>query len=117
MENETTYRVEDRAVRRAVSGDTQRTQSFSSTRQTGEITSMVNADTHRFIRYDDRGLDTEGNSVEFSTRPSKEIPELQNRAATGKEPCSPSAPNRYNRTGTVDLESYMRWLLDNGYEF
>ncbi len=111
------YRVEDRAVRGAVSGDTQRTQGFSNSAQTGGVTSMVNTDTHRFISYDDRGLDTGGNPIAASTRPSNEIPELQNRAATGKEPCSPSAPNRCNRTGTVDLESYMRWLLDNGYEF
>ncbi|MFC4622337.1 RHS repeat-associated core domain-containing protein [Comamonas nitrativorans] len=110
------FPVEDREVRGAVGGSTQRTQSFSNANQTGGATSMVNADTYRFIHYDDRGKDKDGIPTPQSNMPSNKIPELQDRAPSKNKPCTPSTPGNCNRTGTVDLPSYIRWLLDNGYE-
>ena len=43
--------------------------------------------------------------MEQSTLPSNEIPELQKLA------------EQQNRTGTVDLQQYLTWLHDHGYEF
>ena len=80
-------RVEDREVRGAVSGTTQRTMSFTAL----EDRSMVNADTHGYIRYDGRPV---GND-----------PDETWKALTG------------NRTGTVDIAGYMGWLKANGYRF
>ncbi len=110
------FPVEDREVRGAVGGSTQRTQSFSNANETGGATSMVNADTYRFIHYDDRGKDKDGIPTPQSNMPSNKIPELQDRAPSKNKPCTPSTPGSCNRTGTVDLPSYIRWLLDNGYE-
>ncbi len=110
------FPIEDREVRGAVGGSTQRTQGFSNASQTGGATSMINADTYRFIHYDDRGINEKGIPTAQSTMPSNEIKELQDRAPSEKNPCTPANPGSCNRTGTVDLPSYIRWLLDNGYE-
>lgn len=80
-------RAEDREVRGAVSGTTQRTMGFTAL----EDRSMVNADTHGYIRYDGRPV---GND-----------PDETWKALTG------------NRTGTVDIAGYMGWLKANGYGF
>ena len=74
-------------MRGAVSGTTQRTMGFTAL----EDRSMVNADTHGYIRYDGRPV---GND-----------PDETWKALTG------------NRTGTVDIAGYMGWLKANGYRF
>lgn len=93
-----TYSPEDRQVRGAPSGSTQREMGFSAPSRTGGATSMVNADTHRFISYDARDHTQD-------RRPGRDIPELQRLADEAS-----------NRTGTVDMLGYAQWLLDNGYE-
>ena len=80
-------RAEDREVRGAVSGATQRTMGFTAL----EDRSMVNADTHNYITYFERPV---GND-----------PDKTWNALTD------------NRTGTVDIAGYMGWLKDNGYRF
>jgi hypothetical protein len=82
-------RAEDRAVRGAVSGTTQRTMDFTDFGP--EDKSMINADTHAYITYD--------------SRPVNNSPDETWNALRG------------NRTGTVDITGYMGWLKDNGYTF
>ncbi|GAB1424928.1 hypothetical protein MASR2M16_21620 [Thauera terpenica] len=78
-------RAEDRAVRGAVSGTTQRTMDFTDFGP--EDKSMVNADTHAYITYKNRPL---------SNNPGHTWNAL-----------------RGNQTGTVDIVGYMEWLKDN----
>jgi hypothetical protein len=82
-------RAEDREVRGAVSGTTQRSMGFTAFGPRDR--SMVNADTHGYIHYVDR--------------PVANDPDMTWSALTG------------NRTGTVNIAGYMDWLKDNGYDF
>lgn len=82
-------RAEDREVRGAVSGATQRTMGFTAFGPRDR--SMVNADTHNYITYFDRPV---GND-----------PDKTWNALTG------------NQTGTVNIANYMDWLKRNGYGF
>lgn len=82
-------RAEDREVRGAVSGTTQRTMGF--TELGPENKSMVNAETHDYIGY--------------LIRPVGNDPDKTWNALTG------------NQTGRVNIAGYMDWLKDNGYTF
>lgn len=82
-------RAEDREVRGAVSGATQRSMGFTALGP--EDRSMVNADTHNYITYFDRPV--------------------------GNDPDETWNALTDNRTGTVDIAGYMGWLKDNGYRF
>ena len=82
-------RAEDREVRGAVSGTTQRTMGF--TELGPENKSMVNAETHDYIGY--------------LIRPVGNDPDKTWNALTG------------NQTGRVNIAGYMDWLMDNGYTF
>jgi hypothetical protein len=89
-----TYTVEDRVVNGGRGGRTQRTQTFGSPAPDGNR-SMTNADTHPFINYTPR-------NTARDTRSTNDIPEIR---------------NLHNRTGTVDMTSYMNWLREHGYVF
>jgi len=80
-------RAEDRAVRGAVIGTTQRTMGF--TDFSPEDRSMINADTHAYITYENR--------------PVSNNPDDTWNSLTG------------NQTGSVDIVGYMDWLKKNGY--
>ena len=82
-------RAEDREVRGAVSGTTQRTMGF--TELGPENKSMLNAVTHSYISYFDRPVSNNPNDTW--------------NALTG------------NQTGKVDIAGYMDWLQRNGYTF
>ena len=89
-----TYAVEDRQVNGGMGGGTQRTQTFGAP-EPGGNRSMTNADTHPFINYTRRNTAND-------TRRTTDIPEIR---------------NLQNRTGTVDMQSYMSWLRQHGYVF
>jgi len=80
-------RAEDREVRSAVSGATQRSMGFTALGP--EDRSMVNADTHNYITYFERPV--------------------------GNDPGETWNALTDNRTGTVDIAGYMGWLKENGY--
>ncbi|THF64561.1 hypothetical protein E6C76_10880 [Pseudothauera nasutitermitis] len=80
-------RAEDRRVRGAASGTTQREMGFTDFGPKDR--SLTNAETHTFIDY--TGRPTTGN------------PDDTWNAITG------------NQTGRVDIQEYMRWLCANGY--
>ncbi len=82
-------RAEDREVRGAASGTTQRTMGFTAFGAADQ--SMTNADTHQYISYFDR--------------PVSNDPDDTWNVLTG------------NQTGTVDIAGYMAWLKANGYSF
>ncbi|HLO95475.1 MAG TPA: RHS repeat-associated core domain-containing protein, partial [Burkholderiaceae bacterium] len=87
------YDVEDREVRGAASGRTQRTMGFGAALPGGDR-SMVNADTHAFINY--------------AARPNGEV----------VDPAAlPEWIRNGNRTGTVDIKAYLSWLRSHGYAF
>lgn len=89
-----TYAVEDRLVNGGRGGGTQRTQTFGAP-EPGGNRSMTNVDTHPFISYTPRNTAND-------TRRTTDIPEIR---------------NLQNRTGTVDMQSYMSWLRQHGYVF
>lgn len=89
-----TYAVEDRLVNGGLGGSTQRAQTFGAP-EPGGNRSMTNADTHQFIDYTARNTAND-------TRKTDDIPEIR---------------NLQNRTGTVDMQSYMSWLRQHGYAF
>jgi RHS repeat-associated protein len=88
----TVIRAEDREVRGAVSGRTQRTMGFGAA-EAGGNRSMINRDTHQFIAYKPRDVNqlNEGTALDPSTMA--------------------------NRTGTVDMAGYLNWLRQHGYVF
>jgi hypothetical protein len=86
-----TVRAEDREVRGAPRGGTQRGMGFGSATEGSH--SMTNADTHQFITYRPRDV---------------------NQWGTGS--AQDSATMR-NITGTVDMQAYLDWLRNNGYTF
>lgn len=88
--NVNTYRVEDREVRGAASGTTQRTMGFG-TPESGRNRSLTNGETHGLISY-------------------------QGRANTGN-PNETWASLTSNQTGRVDMQGYMSWLRQHGYAF
>ncbi|MEO6276508.1 hypothetical protein [Roseateles sp.] len=88
-----TYNVEDRTVRGAASGTTQRNMGFGAPLPSGNR-SMVNADTHAFIHY--------------AARPT---------GATVDPAQLPAWIRNGNRTGTVDMQGYLSWLRSHGYAF
>jgi hypothetical protein len=98
-----TRALEDREVLGGLGGGTQRTQTFGPPAAGGNR-SMTNADTHQFITYTDRRPANIGQD----TRPTNDIPGLQG---------VPGNQRPSNVTGTVDMQSYMSWLRNNGYVF
>jgi hypothetical protein len=103
--------VEDRTVKGATAGGTQRNMSFGST------TSMTNADTHQFIDYTQRNprnyipLDRD---IPDSTRAA-----LENFAKedNGSLDVAQNPASLKNKTGTVNMSGYMQWLRSHGYCF
>lgn len=118
--------VEDRAVNGAISmfgTTTQRTMSFL---EPGGSKSMTNADTHQFINYTDR------NEYNWLTHPlSDPVPppglDIVAQAAwlikhTAYEKFAQNGDGvdpttLVNKTGTVKMADYMKWLRDKGYCF
>ena len=82
-------RAEDREVRGAMSGTTQRTMDF--TAFAPDNRSMVNSQTHAYITYFNRPVSSNPNDTWETLRG--------------------------NQTGTVNIVGYMEWLKDNGYAF
>jgi hypothetical protein len=82
--------IEDRQVNGAVRGTTGRTVGFNNN-------SMTNFETHRFITYFPRD---DGNAMSWRT-PSALPENIRNG----------------NRTGVVNIDTYMHWLRSNGYCF
>ena len=82
-------RAEDREVRGAASGTTQRTMGFTAFGPNDQ--SMTSTDTHEYISYFDRAV---------SNNPDDTWKGLKG-----------------NQTGTVDIAGYMKWLKANGYAF
>ncbi|MDX9887075.1 RHS repeat-associated core domain-containing protein [Thauera sp.] len=82
-------RAEDREVRGAVSGTTQRTMNFTAFGPKDR--SMTNAETHEYISYFNRSV---SNNADDTWKDLKG-----------------------NQTGTVDIAGYMDWLKANGYAF
>jgi len=91
-----TYPTEDRLVRGGLGGGTQRTQTFGPA-EAGGNRSMTNADTHRFITYTPRP-----DNIQTDARRSQDIAEIRDLR---------------NRTGEVDMQSYLSWLRQHGYVF
>ena len=90
------YNTEDREVRGGQGDGTQRTQTFGPA-EPGGNRSMTNADTHPFITYMPRP-----DNIQADTRNSNDIAQIRDLS---------------NRTGTVDIQSYMSWLRQHGYVF
>jgi hypothetical protein len=82
-------RAEDREVRGAASGTTQRTMGFTAFGPKDQ--SMTNADTHEHISYFDRPVSNDADDTWNGLKG--------------------------NQTGTVDIAGYMVWLKANGYAF
>jgi len=118
--------VEDRAVNGAISmfgSTTQRTMSFL---EPGGSKSMSNADTHQFINYTDRNeynwlthplsdpapppvLDVGAQAVWWAKR------KLYENFAENGDGVDPTT--LANKTGTVKMADYMKWLREKGYCF
>ena len=90
------FMPEDRQVNGAFRGSTQRTMNFNFSNGTPNSRSMINADTQQFISYTARNPSPNGSQ---NTNDIAQIVNLK------------------NATGTVDMQGYMQWLRDHGYQF
>ncbi len=91
------YQTEDRLVHGGFGSGSQRRPVFDLPVQPGGNRSMLNADTHQFITYTPRPQ-----NILNDTRITEDIDEIR---------------NLQNRTGTVEMQSYMSWLRQHGYVF
>ena len=93
----TYMRPEDRRVNGAVGGSTQRAMQFNFSNGTANGRSMTNADTHQYISYTPRDPSPAG--------PAQDTNDIA------------AIVNLKNATGRVDMQGYMQWLRDHGYQF